>query len=42
MHIKTVHNKIRDFFCDVGNCEKAFFSKSDLKKHKSYIHVLHP
>ena len=37
LHIKTVHNKIKDFECKIGN--KAFRRKSYLQKHlKTPLH----
>ena len=36
-HIKTVHEKIKDFKCEI--CEKAFISNSDLKRHINAVHA---
>ena len=37
-HIKTVHDKVKDYKCD--SCEKRFGSKTDLKRHKNAVHNL--
>ena len=36
-HVKTVHQKIKDFKCD--QCSKSFGRNSNLKRHKEIIHL---
>ena len=36
MHLKSVHNKIKDFKCN--KCEYECYSKGNLKRHVKMIH----
>ena len=36
VHIKCVHNKIKDAFCDL--CGKAFGTEKEMKVHKKSVH----
>lgn len=37
-HIKAVHDKIKDFFCDRDDCKKAFSTNGDLQTHIKGVH----
>ena len=37
-HIRSVHEKIKDFKCEVEGCDKEFFYKHELKEHTKYTH----